>query len=70
MTEEQYENLMYALSTLIGIAKWQAKPQTMPGMDAKTYQSIFETQIKDQADIVYKNLMDSLPKREGVKNDN
>jgi len=61
MTEEQYENLMYAISTLIGVIKHEAKPAHNGNMDLKTFEYIFEAQMKDEADKVYKQLTGKLP---------
>ena len=80
MTEEQYENLMYAISTLIGVIKKEARPAQNGSVDLKTFEYIFEVQMKDEADKVYKQLTGKLPdskwniekpeiEKEGVNNE-
>ena len=57
MTEEQYENLMYALSTLIGLLKRESRPTPAVGIDLKTIEQIYESQLKSEADKVHSKLM-------------
>ena len=61
MTEEQYENLMYAISTLIGLIKWNAKPINNGCMDSNNFEHMIDLQIKNETDRVYKNLTGKLP---------
>jgi lysyl-tRNA synthetase class I len=70
MTEKQYENLMYALSTIIALGKYQNKPCPSPGISYDQVINIFNVQVEAEAEEVYKNLTGSPSNREVTHKNN
>jgi hypothetical protein len=54
MTEKQYENLMYALSTIIALGK--EKPEPVPHISYEDVLKAEENRLKDVAKEIYKAL--------------
>ena len=55
MTEKQYANLMYALSTIIAMG--QEKPMPVPGIDYNDVVKMHETNFNKDVKKVFKYLM-------------
>jgi uncharacterized membrane protein YqiK len=70
MTEKQYENLMYALSTIIALGKYQNRPCPSPGISYSQVENIFNVQLEAGAEEVYKNLTGSPSNREVIYKNN
>jgi uncharacterized membrane protein YqiK len=64
MTEKQYENLMYALSTLIALEKKKHIPQAIPGIKYDVIKQQEKERLKNEAEEIYKYLTGSPSNRE------
>jgi hypothetical protein len=63
MTEKQYEDLMYALCTIIGLLKSEILTP-YPGVDYKSAQRMNKSKLEGWAEEVYKDITGNLPNRE------
>ena len=63
MTEEQYENMMYALSMIITLLKNQQQPRPVPGINFQTVLGNHENIRHEQARETYKTITGNDPLR-------
>jgi hypothetical protein len=63
MTEKQYEDLMYALCTLIALEKSLNKPQPVLGIPYNVVVQQEQKKLKDDTDELYKDLTGSTSNR-------
>ena len=62
MTEKQYENLMYALCTIIALGK--EKPSPIPGIKYDDVLQMEERKFHEEVKVIYQNLTGSPLNRE------
>ena len=69
MTKEQYENLMYALSTIIALSNIRTPTPYAPGIPYQEVEQQAKKRLKTEAEEVYRNLTGS-PSSRGKQHEN